>query len=267
MAVARVGALGDTIVTFPLLAALRAHWPAAALIAIGRSDAFALAGEWCDRVHSSESVGWWTASSPGVAADPRLRAALAGVDVVLDFDGDVPPARARDLGVGEWLRFDALPPPGFGRAAARHYLDAAGFLDAPEFVESRGARSEEAARSGPLALAPGAGSPRKRAPMEWFAERARAARRAGLGVAVVVGEADGAAASEARAALPWTEWWEGLPLDELAGRLRACSSFASNDSGVAHLAALVGLPGTVRFVAGDPAVWAPPSPRVAVERG
>jgi heptosyltransferase-2 len=43
-----------------------------------------------------------------------------------------------------------------------------------------------------------------------------------------------------------------------------CRLFLGHDSGVSHLAAACGAPCVLLFGPTDPAVWAPPSPRVKV---
>ncbi len=265
IALVRIGAMGDTIVLFPLLAAIRRRHPASRVVAIGRTDVLELARRagLCHRVLSPDAIGWWTLGAAGVRADPRLRRALGGVGLLYDLDrADLPESEGRSLGLPPRRRIPALPPAGETRSAARFYLDAAGFPEAPPWV---GAPCEAVPAAGApwIAIAPGAGSPRKRAPIAWFAEVARAARAAGMRVALVAGEADDAAVSEWRAReAPEDAAWRGLPLTALAERLAAASGFVSNDSGIAHLAAWTGLPGVVRFVASDARVWGPPSPRV-----
>ncbi len=49
----------------------------------------------------------------------------------------------------------------------------------------------------------------------------------------------------------------GLSLLELADALAECGAFLGNDSGIAHLAAAVGVPTTALFGPSDADVWAP----------
>jgi heptosyltransferase-1 len=82
-------------------------------------------------------------------------------------------------------------------------------------------------------------------------------------VALVLGEADADAESEFAASGGACDLlWKNLPLSALLDRLRACSGFVANDSGVAHLAAFAGLPGFVHFAVTDPRVWCPPAPGI-----
>jgi ADP-heptose:LPS heptosyltransferase len=60
---------------------------------------------------------------------------------------------------------------------------------------------------------------------------------------------------------------DGLRLEELAAILAGARLFVGNDSGITHLAALVGAPTVAIFGPFDPAYWAPLGPRVAIVDG
>jgi heptosyltransferase III len=57
---------------------------------------------------------------------------------------------------------------------------------------------------------------------------------------------------------------DGLSLSRLAAFLSECRLFIGSDSGVSHLAALVGIPTVVMFGPTDPGIWAPRGPNVRV---
>jgi ADP-heptose:LPS heptosyltransferase len=57
-----------------------------------------------------------------------------------------------------------------------------------------------------------------------------------------------------------------LAVGELAALLARCSGYVGNDSGVTHLAGLLGIPTLALFGPTDPARWAPLAPRVRVVR-
>jgi ADP-heptose:LPS heptosyltransferase len=48
------------------------------------------------------------------------------------------------------------------------------------------------------------------------------------------------------------------PLMEVARQLQQCCCYLGNDSGITHLAALLGLPTVALFGPSDPLVWRPP---------
>jgi ADP-heptose:LPS heptosyltransferase len=55
-----------------------------------------------------------------------------------------------------------------------------------------------------------------------------------------------------------------VPLTDLAPRLASCAAFVGHDSGIAHLAAAVGLSGLVLWGETPPAVWRPRSERMTI---
>jgi len=57
---------------------------------------------------------------------------------------------------------------------------------------------------------------------------------------------------------------EGLSLSRLAAFLSGCRVFIGSDSGVSHLAALVGIPTVVIFGPTDPGIWGPRGPNVHI---
>jgi ADP-heptose:LPS heptosyltransferase len=120
-----------------------------------------------------------------------------------------------------------------------------------------------------VVLHPGAGGRRKRWPAERFA--ALAERLAGLGydVAITQGESDEEAVAAMRASLRRVEAraLAGLRLAELAAVLARARLFVGNDSGITHLASLLGVPAVGIFGPYDPAYWAPIGPRVAIIDG
>ena len=112
-------------------------------------------------------------------------------------------------------------------------------------------------RERPVAVHPGSGSPAKNWPVERFVEIVRRLRAAGREAVAVFGEADVDAAAVFARELPDLPVLAGLTLVELAGALAECGAFLGNDSGIAHLAAAVGVPTTALFGPSDADVWAP----------
>jgi len=60
---------------------------------------------------------------------------------------------------------------------------------------------------------------------------------------------------------------DGLTLPQVAAALRVTALYLGNDSGISHLAGVVGAPGVVLFGATDAATWAPRSARLRVLQG
>jgi heptosyltransferase-3 len=261
--VLRGGALGDFIVTLPALALLRQRWPAARIELAGNATAAQLARHrgLLDAVHPQHEARWSTLYAP--AELPRDFAAwLASFDLVFsawpDPEGDL--RRRFPVRDGQvYLTTPALPT----RApAAAHYaepLQALGLtLTTPLFALAPPHKPARA--TGPIAIHPGSGSPRK----NWPAERWLALLRELPGpVVVILGEAEVAA---------WTPRLAGLAvevrvqpaLEELVDLLAHTRLFLGHDSGVSHLAAACGAPSVLLFGPTDPVMWAPPAAHVTV---
>lgn len=115
-----------------------------------------------------------------------------------------------------------------------------------------------------VAIHRGSGSPAKNWPRERFEDLAAALGARGSGVLFLEGEAE----AEGRPPeAPGAARFSGLDLAQAAALLSACRAYVGNDSGVSHLAALLGVPTTVLFGPTDPAVWAPRGRRVTVLAG
>ncbi len=97
----------------------------------------------------------------------------------------------------------------------------------------------------------------KRYPMSKFTEVASALVAAGVAPVVVVGPGEerlaASVAESTGARVPPTAW----PLDEIGALLAACDAAVGNDSGLTHLAAVVGCPTVALFGPTDPARTTP----------
>jgi ADP-heptose:LPS heptosyltransferase len=109
-----------------------------------------------------------------------------------------------------------------------------------------------------VALLPAArGWPAKRFPAGLFAAVGELLAARGIATVVVVGPGEGALAHEVAATVAAPVAPPELPLDEVAGFLAACDAAVGNDSGLTHLAAVVGCPTVTLFGPTDPARTAP----------
>ena len=273
----RLGALGDTLLLLPALAALRAARPTHEIVAAGNTTALAPAlwSGLADRVID--------AAAPALAALARGDAPAPGAippDVETAVVWSVRHAAiAQGLaraGIRRVIGAPALPPDRTPMAA--HYLAtlaplgarAVPFtLSAPAeaWERTQAAWRRAASHGAPVALLhPGAGSPLKQWPLARYLELARALRADGSAVAWTAGPADEGVrralhdAGEAANLLP------ELDVAALAAVLARAAVVVSGDCGVAHLAALLGVRGVALFGPTDQVVWGPPSRRVRVLR-
>ncbi len=54
------------------------------------------------------------------------------------------------------------------------------------------------------------------------------------------------------------------PLVAVAQQLRACRCYLGNDTGITHLAAMLGMPTIAIFGPSDPVIWRPLGPQVEI---
>lgn len=282
--VLRGGALGDLLLTLPLLQSLRRRWPESRIEVVGNALAAVLAVDagCIDACHSQHESRWLGLFFPDLP--PTLRAWLSAFDLVInawpDTDGQIRrhfPARpgqqfisVPQIREGHGSAWSQLLEPtlkelGPDRTDDRRWqlLD----ISRQSKLESRRRLASllPATTESPVALHPGSGSNRKNAPLtEWLELSRRLAPRP---VLFILGEAEASLLPALRGATPapvylLQEW----PLPLLAGALSICGGYVGHDTGVSHLAAAVGLRCVLLFGPTDPAVWAPPGDHVEILR-
>ena len=292
--VLRGGAIGDFIVTLPMLGLLRSRWPAADIEVVGNARAaeLGLRGGCLNAVHSQDE-GRWSALYAGEPLPVALADWLAAFELVISFWPDPDATLARRFPLHPGQRFLAAPATPALVPAARHFcevlrplgLSTTDFRSRLPIGTGRTPTDQPAPAAAPgtavrstrrrLAIHPGSGSARK----NWPAARWRELiARAGEPILLVLGEAERAWSEGGQPLLgidasgPTTvrrepvEVSRDLPLPELAATLAGCRLFVGHDSGLSHLAAAVGTPCVLLFGPTDPAMWAPPGDQVRVIR-
>ncbi|HEY7357156.1 MAG TPA: glycosyltransferase family 9 protein [Ktedonobacterales bacterium] len=291
----RPGALGDTLLAFPALAALRRVFVGCWLCAIGNAPALALARDagLIDEALPFDDLRWADLLSAAGIRSAETRQTLAGARLAVlwlrDSDG-LAALNLRALGITPVLSAPGRPPAGARIHAADYLLGTLAPLlgdeqvpaDMPLLEPSAAARAwaeQEWTQRGlgerpVLMLHPGSGGHEKCWPPERFAALAGRFMANGWRALVSEGPADAPAAAALLAALaaPRAERLTGLTLPQLAALLARTSSagpaalYVGNDSGVSHLSAMLGVPTLALFGPTDPAIWAPRGPRARVVR-
>lgn len=268
----RGGAIGDFIATLPVLQALRAQWPAATIEIWGYPHIaeLAVAAGLAQAVVSLDRAEMARFFVPEPKFTPAQVAAIRSFDVVFNYLHD-PGAQVRDnlLLAGAKQVVSGSPIVAGGPAVpfllaplqslAIYEPDLVPALDLPADLRAQGRRRllARGLRGKPFAVHPGSGSPAKNWPVARYAEIIRRLRQAGREVVAIVGEADESEAAALGRDLPELAVLAQLSLLELAATLAECGAFLGNDSGIAHLAAAVGLPAVVLFGPSDAQTWAP----------
>jgi heptosyltransferase-3 len=267
--VIRGGALGDFILTLPVLAALRREFPGARLEILGNPSfgSLAIAGGLADHVSDIGSVRF-TGLFGNMGATTENRVYFAGFDLIVAYVYD--PDRvfrenvescssarfiAGPYRVDETLRIHAteilLQPIGIANADTRPRLNF------PPVAEAEWR----------LAVHPGSGATRKNWPEGKWSELLKIlAKDMSLHFLLIGGESEGHRCHRLAAILPSerVQIAQSLPLPELAGRMKGCAMFMGHDSGITHLAAALDLPGLVLWGKTALATWRPQSERLKI---
>jgi heptosyltransferase-3 len=281
------GGLGDIILSLPAVALIRERYPSSRIIIAGNTDhlaaivsnyaekAVSLATLPIHRLYAHESISendvrfWnsfdrilsWTGSG-----DPDFSANFSRIHPNVRVGTWRPmPEETRHV---SRLFIDSLNfgiPPGIELTPAHIRLDSRLSEEGAQWLASHGWSRPEPL----IALHPGAGSDVKRWPIDRFINLAlRLAVQEKLKVFVVGGPAEAGLAEQIAQALPEADVIRAdcLPLNLLASTLQQCQGFVGNDSGVAHLAAALGVPSVVLFGPTLPQHWAPLGRHVTVLR-
>ena len=274
--VIRGGAIGDFILTLPVLAALRENLPLARveILAYPRVAPLAVAAGLAAEARSIDArplAGFFAARGP---LDEETQAYFANFAVIISYLYDPDGIFQANIERCSRAQFIAGPHRPDERAAL-HASDV--FLKPLERLAIFGADPSPrlALNSQPstlnsLALHPGSGSESK----NWFESNWSQLLRALVQettapLLLIGGEAEGERLRRLTRELPSERFAlaENLPLVELAQRLAGCRAFVGHDSGITHLAAAVGLPGLVLWGPSNDVVWRPRSERMKILRG
>lgn len=279
--VVRSGGLGDTLLTLPVLRLLAEAPSRPSLTLVGSAWAEQLWPMLALRCHllRLDAPGFTPLFAPGAAADPTGAFAEADAAVVFTTAGsDLLAENIRRVCPGPVLTRSVQPPPGVH--AARHFLGAVctdrrtavplpPLRPSPERLEWAGRWIEAAFGRGPapLAVHPGSGGRRKCWPAKHFAAVLDAERRP---VLLIQGPADAEAVASVMRLMPGhvtAVTARNLQLADLAALLCRCHALIANDSGVSHLAGVLGAPTVAVFGPTDPAAWAPLGPNARAVGG
>lgn len=266
------GALGDFLLTLPVLAALRACFLESRLRLVTAPQRSFLVEPFGYNIFDSGRREWAGLFDPS-AAEVKLRELLADEDLLIVFS-ESPLAPLPFLKPSSRpISLPSFPPPG-ERVHVTDFLfqrlrEAGISLPVPSVFSLQPSALSSVSfslqSSAFFVLHPSSGSPRKNWPAENFAAVARGLREGrGLTPVILGGEADGETLAELRRIVGEKDaiFIENAPLDEVAAILSRAAVYIGNDSGITHLAAMLGVPTVALFGPTDPRVWGPRGQRV-----
>jgi heptosyltransferase III len=270
------GALGDTILAVPVLAALKqTHHPAYLHLIGCPALTDVLPGRSVvDHMSSIEGAEYRALLSGSTAMSSEMTRAFSGFDIAVVWAADPEGAvysTLSALGIGRVV----VRSPGLKNNRPRHatdrFRDTVSALLVGESLPSSGlAATVDDCRIGSrwmadngidagrptIAVHPGSGSPAKCWPTEYFAEVCTGLIPNGINMIIVEGPADAESVARLRQSLEFKiPVLRGQGLRQVIGVLTQCSVVLGNDSGITQLAASLGIPTVGVFGPTDPAVW------------
>lgn len=260
------GALGDGILLWPLLRAMRQ------VVFVASGSRAALAGRWLGQVEAmdidSPDMTRLFAPAGEMEVADSVRALLAGADRIISLvsDGhDAWAANVRHFAPNAQFAFvrprpvaDDLPRPVL--AFIQQQLAEQGIAIDPVAPTMR------ANRQGPVVIHPGSGGRAKCWPIERFEKLFEHFRAMGREVVILIGEAE----TERMDGGVLTQWSISdqviCPPDliALSQHIVRASVYIGNDCGPTHLAAQLGVATVAMFGPTDPRLWSPQGPAVRV---
>ena len=271
--VIRGGAIGDFVLTLPVLTALRDRFPKAELEILGypRIAAMAVEAGLVRAVHALESPGLAMFFTPNGAFDLEWREFFARYAIVISylFDPDgIFEENVKPCGVGQYIAAKYRPDETKAIHASEVFLKPLEQLTIFDGDPVARLPIEPFEATEPcLAMHPGSGSDSKNWPEEKWRELLEyLLAKTTLQLLLIGGEAEGEKLHRLAKGLPGErlELAEHVPLNRLAKRLAKCCGFVGHDSGVTHIASALGLPTLVLWGPSREAIWRPLGERVRV---
>ena len=268
----RSGAVGDLILTLPVLTALKKRYDGLSIDMMGDPVRLALLKQcgFVDKVLPTDGREFTPLFVPGGALPAHLVRRLRSYDAIITYLPDpygVFAANLERLASGPVLTGRSRPAEGGRIHMTRVLVDALKPLgietsvdppriDVPESADSDDLCSLENERP-QVAIHPGSGGADKCWPVEHYGTLIDLLTESGFRPVITFGPADHTIRSRL---LPWIESRDVLVIEdrslvEVAALYARCRAMTGNDSGMTHLAAAAGTPVIALFGPTDPAVW------------
>ena len=266
----RPGAIGDTLLTFPVIQGLKAYYQDARMTLVGNSAVLPLAQAWhvADEVADYEDAQWSDLFSTAGICSPAVRGVLQRTTMTICWLRDTDGVVKRNLlaaGIQHVIVAPGRPPEGAHTHIVEYLAQTVGIAidvaTSPRLPPLHASKLH--APSTLIAIHPGSGGARKCWPASHFAAVIRALWVHRTPVLLLAGPADTERVTALLQQLPSPPQANLLnvvidaPLLRVAELLQGCKGYLGNDSGITHLAALLNVPTLALFGPSDPLVWRP----------
>lgn len=275
----RPGAIGDTLVVFPILQHLRTLSPQTHITLIGNAAVLPLmqAFQLADEVANYDDPFWSRLFMPLTSRhQPQLYARLQHIDRAIcwltDPDGlvkqNLQAAGIPNISVVPGRPTVPIPIVSYLAQSIGEPVEAISWRVPAAYAWQKEQVSEQNPRA--IAIHPGSGGQQKCWPLSHFATIITELWQHNIPVILLAGPADHERINALRNLLPsppttpLLQLIQDAPLLAVAQALRHCQSYLGNDTGITHLAALLGIPTLVLFGPSDPIIWKPIGPAVTV---
>ena len=285
--VIRGGAIGDFILTLPVITALRNQFPQAQLEVLGYPHIVQLAqaAGLVDRVQSIEARALAGFFARNGILEPGLIEYFSRFHLIVSYLFD--PDEVFKTNVARCTKAQFIAGPHRPNEAEKIHatkvylkpLERLAIFEADNLprltlnTQPKNGRADlpvgqDARQRVPtIAIHPGSGSESKNWPEKnWADLLQRLVDSTHLNFLLIGGEAEGERLQRLARVLPNAriEIAQSLPLAELAQRLQTCVTFVGHDSGISHLAAALGLPGLILWGDTIEEIWRPPHEKISV---
>ncbi len=270
----RPGAVGDTLLTFPLLRALKTRNEPMHITFVGNPAVLPLAEkfELADSIFDYGALEWSELFSQSGIHSPFLQHIIQHTDRAIcwmrDPDGSIE-RNIRVAGVARILVTSGRPPEGREIHIVTYLAQTLG-MTLSEQEQAQPFASIPAINTHGVAIHPGSGGTSKCWPITHFADIIKALWQHSIPVLLLAGPADTERLSTLMNTIPppstpsLLKLVVNAPLIEVAEHLQQFKVYLGNDSGITHLAALLGLSTIALFGPSNPTVWKPIGPKVRV---
>ena len=273
MLVIRGGAIGDFVLTLPVLHALRGSANRLAVLGLPAVAPLAVAGDLADEWRSLEGREWASWFVAGGTCDSDTATWLADFDTVVSYLHDPDGVFERNLKNIKQLHYVSGEHKSSGKPMTESLaepLKELGVMQCDAHFQLEVTCEPLPWKGNWLAVHPGSGSERKNwAEENWRKLFKRINEETNWNILLIGGEAEVGRIDRFAADLSSTRVVkaDGWPLVRLAGVLANCSLFAGVDSGIRHLAELVGLSGVVIWGESNVLEWGPRDERWEIIHG